>query len=64
MAEELSTVNHLGTHKVKQYSQFFNISQGEDGLSFELKEHYLSELLELCGCFALFSTRSDFAEMC
>ena len=60
MAEELSTVNHLGTHKVKQYSQFFNISQGEDGLSFELKEHYLSELLELCGCFALFSTRSDF----
>ena len=59
ISEELSTVTRLGDHKLKQYSQFFNITQGEDGISFELKQNHLSELLELCGCFALFSTRSD-----
>ena len=60
IAEELKTATRLGQSKLNRYSQFFNINENEDdGLRFELKEKHYSELLELCGCFALFCTRND-----
>ncbi|MGN9072826.1 IS1634 family transposase, partial [Anaerobiospirillum succiniciproducens] len=60
IAEELKTATRLGQSKLNRYSQFFHINENEDdGLSFELKEKHYSELLELCGCFALFCTRND-----
>ncbi|MGN8852222.1 hypothetical protein [Anaerobiospirillum succiniciproducens] len=61
IAEELKTATRLGQTKLNRYSQFFHINENEDddGLRFELKEKHYSELLELCGCFALFCTRTD-----
>ncbi|WP_317382900.1 transposase [Anaerobiospirillum succiniciproducens] len=60
IAEELKTATGLGQSKLKLYSQFFHINENEDdGLSFELKEKHYSELLELCGCFAMLCTRND-----
>ena len=58
IAEELKTATGLGQSKLKLYSQFFHINE-DDGLRFELKEKHYSELLELCGCFAMLCTRND-----
>ena len=60
IAQELKTATRLSQSKLKLYSQFFHINENEDdGLSFELKEKHYSELLELCGCFAMLCTRND-----
>ena len=58
IAQELKTATRLGQSKLKLYSQFFHINE-DDGLRFELKEKHYSELLELCGCFAMLCTRND-----
>ena len=60
IAQELKTATRLSQSKLKLYSQVFHINENEDdGLRFELKEKHYSEILELCGCFALFCTRKD-----
>ena len=58
IAQELKTATRLSQSKLKLYSQFFHINE-DDGLRFELKEKHYSELLELCGCFAMLCTRND-----
>lgn len=61
ISEELRSATRLGPNRYKQYSQLFHINVNEKNeiLSFEIKEKHYSEILELCGCFALFCTRND-----
>ena len=60
LRQELKTATRLGQTKLNRYSQFFHINENEDdGLRFELKEKHYTELLELCGCFAMLCTRKD-----
>ena len=61
ISEELRSATRLGPYRHKQYSQLFHINVNEKNeiLSFEIKENHYSEILKLCGCFALFCTRND-----
>lgn len=59
ISEELSNITHISDIKLKQYSEFYDIRVNDKEITCKLKTEQYNQLLELCGCFAILTTRDD-----